>query len=153
MGTTLELVYRYRQLLGRCDAGCGLDLDGISQLMTIEALFASDDPVSDGLVSERVSIKATLRNEVLDDRVTVVSLGPTHCVCRQTPYAEEGDTLELVIDDPTLSLSYRFKAIVSALRDDVNDDFALSLELVGAPVLVHYGPNGDTQPAVEKIAA
>lgn len=153
MGTTLELVYKYRQLIGQCDAGCGLDLDGIDQLMTIEALFASDDPASEVLASERVSIKATLRNESLDDGVTVVSMGPTGCVCRQAPYADEGETLELVIDDPEASLSYRFKAIVSSLRDDVNDDFALSLDLVGVPLLVHYGLSGDMQSVVEQIAA
>lgn len=151
MGTTLELVYKYRQLVGRCDAGIGLDLDGIGALMTIEALFAPQDPASDELASERVTIKALVRNESLGDRVTVVALGPTGCVLRQSPYADEGDLVELVIDDPDKSLSYRFKATVAWLRDDVNDDFSLGLEFVGVPLLVHYG--SAAQPAAARIAA
>ncbi|MEM9493614.1 MAG: hypothetical protein AAGC55_30980 [Myxococcota bacterium] len=135
----MELVYKYRQLVGRCDAGIGLDFDGIDALMTLEALFAPMDPQQQEPDRERVSITGYLRNESLDDRVLLVSLGPNGCQCRQAPYAEEGDTVELIISDRARSLSYRFKAVVTGLRDDVNDDFALDLDFVGLPLLVHYG--------------
>lgn len=153
MGTTLELVYKYRQLIGQCDAGYGLDFDGIDALMAIEALFAPDNPASTQLASERVSMRAIVRNESLDDGVTVVRLGPTGGVCRQAPYVEEGDTIELVIDDVGESLSYRFKARVTSLRDDVCDDFAIDLEFIGVPLLVHYGSVIDLPADVAQIAA
>jgi hypothetical protein len=43
---------------------------------------------------------------------------------------------------------------VSWLRDDVNDDFALGLEFVGAPLMLRYGPESDsTYNLVHRIAA
>ena len=154
MRTTLELVYRYRQLMGRCEAGLGLDLDSIDALTTIEALFDPENRASDQLAGERGVLEATMRNESLHDRVAVVSLRPTGCTCRQAPYADEGEIVELVIEDAEKALSYRFKARVSWLRDDVNDNFALDLAFIGVPVLVHHGRSRDSRTSVgHRIAA
>ena len=46
--TALELVYQYRQLVGKCESGAGLDFDEIDALGTIEALFAVDATVHGG---------------------------------------------------------------------------------------------------------
>ena len=62
--------------------------------------------------------------------------------------------IEIMIDDVDLAKSYRFKARVQWLREDIGDDFALGLELVGMPVLVHYGPaSADKTQEMDRIAA
>jgi hypothetical protein len=71
--------------------------------------------------------------------VKVTEISPGGLVCRAAPYADEGQTLEVVIEDLDRSLSYRFKARVQWLSDDIGDDFQLGLELIGTPVLVHHG--------------
>jgi hypothetical protein len=148
MSTALNLVYQYRQLLGKCDSSAGLDFEEIEALTTIESFFARQDPSASSelwscrreFIRENVDIEAWLRGKRLNDRVKIVNLGPGGMVCDHGPYVEEGQTLEIVIDDAELSLSYRFKAEVTWHRPDANDDYTIGLRLVGTPVLVHYGP-------------
>jgi hypothetical protein len=140
MGTTVELVYQYRQLMGRCDAGTGLDFDEIDTLTTVEHLLAAQPPIGASdwrTASDQDAIPAVLRGARLDDDVDVTHLGPSGCVCRNAPYAEEGATIELVIADSEDTVSYRFKAQVMWLEDD-GDDYALGLEFVGVPLQVRY---------------
>jgi hypothetical protein len=140
----LDLVFQYRTLVGKCEAGRGLDFDEIDEITTIEAAFA---PTDDDLRAregrrfrrESVDIEAVLKGGPLNDKVKITELSPGGLVCRAAPYADEGQTLEVVIEDSARSLSYRFKARVQWLRDDINDDFQLGLELIGTPVLVHHG--------------
>ena len=140
MGTTIELVYQYRQLVGRCDAGTGLDFDEIDTLTTVEHLLAVQPPIaaSDWRTADTEdAIPAVLRAPRLNDDVDITHLGPSGCVCRNAPYAEEGMTVELVIADGEATVSYRFKAQVMWLEDD-GDDYALGLEFVGVPLQVRY---------------
>lgn len=154
MITTLELVYQYRRLVGRCSTGAGLDFEEIDTLANIEALFAPHDPRGE-LASEAVELGGSLKRQVFHDPVQVVRLGPAGCVCRQAPFADEGELVELVIDDPERAMSYRFKATISRLDDD-GDDYLLVMKFIGVPVLVRYGsfpiePMENAQPS--QIAA
>jgi hypothetical protein len=148
MGTTVALVYQYRQLTGRCDAGTGLDFDEIDTLTTVESMLAAQPPIgiddwrtiyasgyASGDASE--SFAAVLRGPRMNDDVAIVNLGPQGCVCRNAPYAEEGVTVELLIADSEASVTYRFKAQVMWLDDD-GDDYAMGLEFVGVPLQVRY---------------
>jgi hypothetical protein len=155
--TALDHVYRYRTLLGKCEAGIGLSLDEIEALVELESAFASngDGPRAskDGRRFGRAGVELTglLRGPGLNDRVAIRELSAGGLVLRQAPYVEEDQIVELVIDDPAEALSYRFKARVSWLREDVGDDFKLGLAFVGVPLLIHYGPTSDTM--VDQIAA
>ncbi len=151
MSTALELVYQYRHLLGKCEVGTGLTMEEIEALQTIEAVFAADRSADTDLWQTRrsfsrweVDLRAELRGNRLADEVRIVDLNPSGMVVRSAPYAERGQTVEIVIDDSELSLSYRFKAVVSWLRDDTDDDFSLGLELVGTPVLVRRHQTSDS---------
>ena len=139
---SLDVVYRYRSLLAKCESGSGLDFDEIDALTQIEAAFASGEPTRDGRKWKRVPVEliAMIRGGDLNDRVKVAELAPGGLVVRGAPYVDEGMQIEIVIDDSVHAMSYRFKARVQWLREDVGDDFALGLELVGMPVLIHYGP-------------
>jgi hypothetical protein len=152
MGTTVALVYQYRQLMGRCDAGTGLDFDEIDTLTTVESMLASQPPI--GAADWRTAdasetFTAVLRGPRLDDDIDIVNLGPEGCVCRNAPYADEGVTVELVIADSEDKVSYRFKAQVTWLDDD-GDDFALGLAFVGVPIQVRYAASRElTVPSIE----
>ncbi len=142
MGTTVELVYQYRQLLGRCDAGTGLDFDEIDTLNNVESRLPLQPPIgADDWHEEPAApdetVSAVLRGHRLDDDVVLVNLGPHGCVCRRAPYADEDSTVEVVIEDSEASVSYRFKALVQWLDDD-GDDFALGLAFIGVPLQVRY---------------
>jgi hypothetical protein len=153
---SLDLVFRYRSLLGKCEQGAGLSFDEIDLLTQIEAAFASGEPSRDGRRWKRVAVDlhAMIRGGDLNDRVHVAELAPGGLVVRGAPYVDEGMQIEIVIDDVRLALSYRFKARVQWLREDAGDDFALGLELVGTPVLVHYGPaSADKTQEMDRIAA
>lgn len=153
----LDLVYQYRLLVGKCEAGLGLDVDEIISLTAIESAYAPEPrarPDERKFRRDRVDAHCRLRGAGdLNDRVRLTEIGPGGLVCRQTPFVEEGTLLEVVIDDGEVDLSYRFFARVAWLREDVGDDFALGLELVGVPVLVHYGPTEHTEDAVDRIPA
>lgn len=140
MGTTVALVYQYRQLKGRCEAGTELDFDDIDTFTAVESVLATQPPIGadDWRTAEaQETFRAVLRGPRLDDDVDIVNLGPYGCVCRNAPYADEGVTVELVIADSEAAVSYRFKALVTWLDDD-GDDFALGLSFVGVPLQVRY---------------
>lgn len=123
--------------------------------MDIEARFgcgvASSDPCTAG---EHVGLDARLRSDKLSDDVMLAVIGPMGCVCERAPYADEGDMVEIAIDEADQGASYRFKARVQWLRDDVNDDFVLGLVFVGVPVLIRYGNAGDvTGEIMDRMAA
>ena len=150
----LDTIFQYRTLVGKCEAGVGVDFDEIDRIAAIEAAYApSDDERRDGRRFRRdnVALTARLRGDDLNDRVHLTELCPGGLVVRGAPYVDEGMTIELVVDDD--ERSFRFKARVTWLREDVDDDFALGLELIGTPLLVHYGPAREHEDVVERIAA
>jgi hypothetical protein len=157
--SSLELVYQYRLLLGKCSSGAGLTYDEIDELTALEAAFAASDDdqrAAEGrrFRRERVDLSAVLRGGKLHDAVTVAELAPGGLVCRSAPWAETGDAVEIVIEDESRSLSYRFKARVSWLREEhEGDDYVLGLEFVGIPVLVRYGTPMTHDPLLARIAA
>lgn len=155
MGTTVALVYQYRQLVGRCDSGTGLDFDEIDTLTSVESMLDAQPPigVSDWRTADvSGSFAAVLRGPRMNDDVDIVNLGPQGCVCRNAPYADEGVTVELVIMDSEASVSYRFKAQVMWLDED-GDDFVLGLEFVGVPLQVRHATSRDTGELVAPIVS
>lgn len=151
----LDLVYQYRKLVGKCEAGLGLDVDEILTLTTIESAFAPDPqsrPDERRFRRDRVDTTCRVRGiPGLNDRVRMTEIGPGGLVCRHAPYVDEGAIVEVVIDDGEVNLSYRFYARVAWMREDVGDDFALGLEFVGLPLLVHYGPVEHSEDAVDRV--
>jgi hypothetical protein len=154
MPTVLELVFKYRQLVGTCESGAGLSLDDIEVVSTIESLFAvntedtssrrwRDRPL---LGTESVNLSALMRGKKVCDRVGVIALGPEGMVCTRAPWVSEGDTLELIIDDAELDVSYRFMAQVIWAEDQFDDSMEVELRFTGTPVLVRYGETA-TRPA------
>lgn len=157
--STLEHIYQYRLLVGKSAAGAGLTIDEIDRLVELEARFAAADDdlrARDGRRFSRrpVELTGVLRGGKLNDSVTVSELAPGGVVCRSAPYAEPGDAVELVIEDEDACRSYRFKARVLWLREEhEGDDFVIGLELVGTPVMIHYGSKQAQEPIVTRIAA
>jgi hypothetical protein len=157
--SALEHVYQYRLLIGKSASGAGLTIDEIEQLVDLEAEFAAteaDRRASDGrrFSRQRVDITGVLRGGKLNDTVTIAELAPGGVVCRSAPYAEPGDAVELVVEDEDTCCSYRFKAKVLWLREEhEGDDFVIGLELVGTPVMIHYGQKQTTEPLFTRIAA
>ena len=146
MTATLDLVYRYRTLMGKCDAGQGLGLDEIEEVITLEAMFNVDRDADTDLWAcrrahrrSKCDLAANLRNKKLGDTVRVVELGPGGLVCRATPYVEKGERIEILFDDAELGISYRFRAVVAWVDED-GEDYACGLELQGTPLLVRFGP-------------
>jgi hypothetical protein len=150
--STLEHIYQYRLLIGKSASGAGLSIDEIDLLTELEALFAAGDEdlrAREGRRFSRraVDLTAVLRGGKLNDTVTVSELAPGGVVCRSAPYAEPGDAVELVLEDELACRSYRFKAKVLWLREEhEGDDFVIGLELVGTPVMIHYGSKQSQEP-------
>lgn len=157
--SALEDVYQYRLLIGKSASGAGLTIDEIDQLIELEARFAAseaDQRAADGrrFSRHRVDLTGVVRGGKLNDTVTVAELAPGGVVCRSAPYAEPGDAVELVIEDEATCCSYRFKARVQWLREEhEGDDFVIGLELVGIPLMIHYGQKQTTEPLFTRIAA
>jgi hypothetical protein len=137
-------------------------MDEVEALQTIEALFSADRSADTDLFQTRrsfsrwqVDLRAELRGNRIADEVRIVDLNPSGMVVRAAPYAERGQTVEVVVEDHELSLSYRFKAVVTWRRDDDDDDFSLGLELVGTPILVrrHRSSDADVRPVEAARAA
>jgi hypothetical protein len=149
VSTALELVYQYRFLRGKCEAGRGLTVDEIDALAAIEALFSSRldpaEPYFEGRqhAREKADLPAQLRNRTLADKVRIVELSPSGMVVAQAPFVDEGVTLEIVVDDREVGLSYRFRARVAWRRDDGDEDYVLGLELLGTPVLMRFRASTD----------
>jgi hypothetical protein len=137
----VDLVYHYRTLVGRCELGAGLDLDEIAALVELEGEFAPQAADGDRKVRrEDVVLQALLRGPGLNDRVSVHDFSPGGLAVSGVPFANEGDTIEVVIDAG--DLSYRFKARVEWVRED-GDDYEAGMSFVGLPVRLHYGPASD----------
>lgn len=157
--STLEAIYQYRLLVGKGASGAGLTIDEIEQLVELEAQFAAGEEDRRAREGRRwarrtVDLTGVLRGGKLNDTVTVSELAPGGVVCRSAPYAEPGDAVELVMEDVEASRSYRFKAKVLWLREEhEGDDFVIGLELVGTPVMIHYGSKQAQEPLVTRIAA
>ncbi len=141
VSTALELVYRYRQLAGKCDL-CGLSMDEILLMETLESLFRERGQYPRKFARERVDIDATLRGRKHTDRIKISDLAPGGLECIRAPYYEKGDEVEVVIADEECSLSYRFKAVVTWMREQHDsDDYRMGLKFVGAPLLLSYAPS------------
>lgn len=147
MNATLDLVYRYRTLMGKCDAGMGLGVEEIEEVITLESMFRAERDADNDLWAGRrafsrnkVDLSATLRNRRLSETVGVVDLGPGGMVCRKVPFMEIGERIEVVFDNAELGVSYRFRAIVAWAKAD-GSVFTTGLELAGAPVMVRFGPS------------
>src|SRR5262249_55579596 len=135
----VEVVYRYRTLLGKCELGFGLDWDEIEQLAVIESAFepsADDRRMKTGRRFRREGIwqDALLRGDRIHDRVEVIEIGPGGLVVRNAPFIAHGEQVEIVVDED--DCSYRFRAQGVWLKDD-GDDYRVGLALIGMPVCLH----------------
>jgi len=135
MTTALELLYEYRHLMGKCRSGAGLDMDEIQAVDAIEALFADDAGKS-----EQRGLTTVVRGARLCDEVKLESVLLDRLVVVGCPHVDASAAIEVMIDDPELLLSYRFRGTVAWTRDDGNGRLAVGIELVGVPVLVRRGP-------------
>lgn len=149
---TLETVFQYRTLIGKCELGVGLEWEDIQLVTQMEARF--QNPTRDGRRFRREAVKmsALLRGNRINDRVDVIELGPGGLVVRNAPYVARGELVEIVIEIG--EASYRFSAKGVWLKDD-GDDFRVGLALVGMPVCLRKvavsRPSDDD--IVEKIQA
>jgi len=142
MSTSLELVYEYRHLMGKCLVGEGLSMDEVWAVEVIEGLFAHDAASFDPAAS---SLSATLRGgpDKLWGQVELISAELDRIAVRASPFLEPGSLIELLIDDEELRLSYRFKCRILSITpdpDDAVESGVVLLELVGLPLLVRRGP-------------
>lgn len=153
----LDLVHEYRLLLGKCASGAGVSVDEIDRISELEAAFAGDSDArgADGrrFRRTRVALPAVLRGGALHDAVTIAELTLGGLVVRAAPYAEVGAQVDLTIDDDAAGRSYRFKGVVRWVGDDVDDDFRLGIELVGAPVMLRHGARLPADPTLATLAA
>lgn len=132
----VEVVFRYRSLIGKCDLGVGLDWDEIEDVTAIESAF---EPTRDDrrmkrgrrFRREQVSYSALLRGDRINDRVELIELGPGGAVVRNAPFVASGEHVELVLE--LGDRSYRFSAKGIWLKDD-GDDYRVGLALVGMPI-------------------
>ena len=154
----LDLVYQYRVLLGKCSSGAGLTLDEIERMTSLEASFEAAS-LGGRTGDERrfrrepARLPAVLRGGELHDAVTVVELTLGGLVCAGAPFAEAGTVVDLVIDDAETCRSYRFKGRVVWVGDDVDDDYRLGVELVGAPVMIRRSAPLAIDPLLARLAA
>lgn len=138
MTTALELLYEYRHLMGKCRSGAGLDMDEIQAVDAIEALFADDAARSDS--DQPSGLTTVVRGNKLCDEVTLESILLDRLVVAGCPWVEPSAAIEVIIEDPELLLSYRFRGQVAWTRDDGKGRLTVGIELVGVPVLVRRGP-------------
>lgn len=132
----LEVVFRYRSLIGKCDLGYGLDLDEIEEVGAIERDFAPRGERHRGRKFRRTAVKldAVMRGDRINDAVHIVEMGPGGLVCRKAPFIARGEQVEIVIDHG--DCSYRFRAQGIWLRDD-GEDYKVGLAFIGMPVCLH----------------
>lgn len=132
----LEVVFRYRTLIGKCDLGHGLDLDEIEEVAAIERDFAPKGERARGRKFRRqtVQLDGVVRGDRINDAIDIIEMGPGGLVCRKAPFIARGEQVEIVIDDG--EHSYRFRAQGVWLRDD-GEDYKVGLAFVGMPVCLH----------------
>lgn len=144
----LDLVFRYRMLLGKCDLAIGLSFDEIDEMCDLEAEFAAEErnPAAHRRRFRRspVAMSALIRGEKYNDHVKVTQLGAGGLECRGAPFLEEGERVEIVID--VEDHSYRFRARAVWVRED-SADCRVAFAFEGIPVLVQ-GPQPTMQPRV-----
>jgi hypothetical protein len=135
----VETIFQYRTLIGKCELGCGLDWDEIEQVTVIEHTFVADRGHS-GKTSgrrfrrDKVSLRAVVRGDRINDRVEVTEVGPGGLVCNKAPFIARGELVELVIDIG--DRSYRFRAIGKWLKDD-GEDYQVGMAFVGVPICLN----------------
>lgn len=144
----LDLVFRYRTLLGKCDLAIGLSFEEIDEMCDLEAELAVEER-SQAAHRRRyrrslVAMSALVRGEKYNDHVKVTQLSAGGLECRGAPYIEEGEHVEIVID--VEDHSYRFSARAVWLRDD-GADYRIAFAFEGIPVLVQ-GPQPTMQPRI-----
>lgn len=151
MSAALELLYEYRHLMGKCRAGAGLTMDEVERVEAIEARFRVGSipferpgrSSGDGN-SPPPRLAATLRggpHRLWEDKVELVSAHLDHLVVQLAAFTEPGVVMELVVDDLEHRLSYRFKARVVSVADELHQSGQqVVLAIVGVPVLVRRGP-------------
>lgn len=119
MHAALKLVYRYRQLFGKCESSAGLEFDEIRELAALEAFFAGDEsaPPSRELggsrlfAREAVDADAALRARDRRAPIRLLDLGPGGFACRGAFSLEPRERVELTATpSPGGILSYRFRA-------------------------------------------
>lgn len=142
----LDLVFRYRTLLGKCDLAIGLSFDEIDEMCDLEAEFAAEERNQHKRRFRRspVAMSALVRGEKYNDHVKITQLGAGGFECRGAPYIEEGEHVEIVID--VEDHSYRFSARAVWMRDD-GADYRVAFAFEGIPVLVQ-GAQPTLQPKV-----
>jgi len=152
----VDLVFKYRTLLGKCDLGCGLDWNEIEQMTSIEEAFAptaDDRRMNSGrrFRRETTKLSAVMRGDRINDRVEITEIGLGGLVARNAPFVARGEQVELVIE--LGDQSFRFRAIGVWLKDD-GDDYKLGLQLVGMPVRLNRAAISEhAADIVDKIAA
>ncbi len=147
----LDLVFRYRTLLGKCDLAIGLTFDEIDEMGDLEALFSASESCLQAHRGRRyrrapVAMTALLRGDKYNDHVKVTQLGAGGFECWGAPYVEEGSPLEVVID--VEDHSYRFRARAVWMRED-GADYRVGFAFEGTPVLVQGVQPGMRAPIVE----
>ena len=150
MTTALELLYEYRHLMGKCRSGAGLDMDEIQAIDAIEALFADDATGPDAV--QPGGLTTMIRGAKLCDEVKLESIRLDRLAVAGCPYVESAAAVEVIIEDPELLLSYRFRGQVAWTRDDGTERLTVGIELVGAPVLVRRGPRTPRSLAAQPAA-
>lgn len=144
----LDLVFRYRTLLGKCELAVGLSLEEIDEMCTLETVFASEER-PDAQHRRRfrrspVAITGLLRGAKYNDHVKITQLSAGGFECRGAPYVEEGTQIEIVVD--VEDHSYRFSARAIWLRDD-GADYRIAFAFEGIPVLVQGVQPGLRKPS------
>ncbi len=119
----LDLVYRHRQHITG-NVGRGLNQSEIEALSTSEATPSN----------------ALLRGRRVGHQVQITNFGPNGLSCRNAPFLELGDTIEVILDDLCHHRSYRFKAVVSARDEQGDDDCVLGLTFTGCPIMLRLSP-------------
>ncbi len=147
----LDLVFRYRTLLGKCDLAIGLSFDEIDEMCGLEAMFAASESCLELHHRRRyqrvpVAMAALLRGARYNDHVKITQLGAGGFECRVAPFVEEGTLLEVVID--VEEQSFRFSARAVWVRED-GADYRVAFAFEGIPVLVQGVQPGMRKPAVE----
>lgn len=148
MSTSLELVYEYRHLMGKCRTGAGLSMDEIETVEAIEGLFVRGGSAFEGRdsgLSPRLTASLRGGRRQLSDKVELLAARLDELELAATATLEPGGMVELQVEDEELRLSYRFKGRVRLTGDGAPDlpvdaRHTVVLELVGLPLLVRRGP-------------
>jgi hypothetical protein len=146
----LETVFMYRTLIGKCDLGCGLDLEDIEQVHDIEDRFTSRRGDGRRFKRHATKLKGIVRGDQINDRVAIVEMGPGGLICVGSPFITRGEQVEIAIDDG--EECYRFCAKGVWLKE-VGEEFRIGLQFLGMPVkLRKVQLREHTQDVIDNIA-